>query len=574
MNRLADYLSLHLLRKIGIRHRLVGAFVLLALLPLAIAACISYVESTRAIAARARLYATEVVRQVATNIQLEMAKMESESEAMVLSDRVQTALTQYAGDNQMERSAARADLTRVLLEHYGSFDFINQKYFLDQDNKIMDTQVFSTLGRGVVRFVIHAPKLHGRPYWGIYDNGIGQNSMVLLHAIYNKDNNRLVGNLFIGVRPTHFSAIFEDVNLGSGAGLLMLDGQDGTPLAKAGGDAADPVIEPALAADIKRSLLHNQASGSAAYPAKGAQGGYLAVYSQVAGTSWFVIGTIPFEALTTEAQAVRDQFVLVGLLCFAAAIALAALIARSIARPLDALVHSMRETETGNYAKRMQAEGKDELTVLAQKFNEMASKVDQHHLLLEERVVERTRDLAAANDKLAALSMTDGLTGIANRRRFDEALAAELQRAARSRSPLALVLLDVDFFKTYNDLYGHQEGDACLRRLARLLESHTRRAGDLAARYGGEEFALIAADTDTAAAVALAGALRAAFEALQLPHEGSPLGCITASFGVAVVVPDEDSTPEALVRMADQAMYRAKGQGRNQVVLAGRKAEV
>ena len=105
-------------------------------------------------------------------------------------------------------------------------------------------------------------------------------------------------------------------------------------------------------------------------------------------------------------------------------------------------------------------------------------------------------------------------------------------------------MLDVDFFKNYNDCYGHQEGDDCLRRVAGLLQSHARRASDLAARYGGEEFVLIAADTDADSALALAETIRAAFEALQLPHERSPLGCVTASIGVVSLVPDESSSAE------------------------------
>jgi diguanylate cyclase (GGDEF)-like protein len=182
--------------------------------------------------------------------------------------------------------------------------------------------------------------------------------------------------------------------------------------------------------------------------------------------------------------------------------------------------------------------------------------------------MERTRDLAEANDKLAALSMTDGLTGIANRRRFDEALEKELQRAARAHAPLALLMLDVDYFKRYNDFYGHPRGDACLRRLAALLQSHARRGGDLAARYGGEEFALIAANLDPEGALALAEAIRAEFEALRQPHERSPLGRVTASIGVVALVPDEADSGEAMLRMADQALYRAKEQGRNQVAMA------
>ena len=570
MNRLADYLSLHLLRKIGIRHRLIGAFVLLSLLPLVVSGFISYAESTAAIAERTRVLSTEVVKQVSKNVQLEMAKLESDSEALVLSTQVQDGLVHYSGGDEAGMTAARRELMRALLERYGSFDFINQKYLLDRDNRIIDAQVFSTLGRGVVQFVERAPKLLGRPYWSTYDNGAGQKSMVLLRAIHNKANNQLLGHLFLGVRPSHFSAIFEDVDLGSGGAVFVLDAAGGNVVVKTAerlGAAADAAPEPALVDALRRSVQRSQRSGFVGY--SGAQAGkQLAAYSQIADTSWFVVSTIPVSKLTIEAQSVRDKSILIGLAGFIISIALAAILARSISAPLERLVHGMRQTENGNYANRMTPEGSDELTVLARQFNDMASKVDYHQVQLEERVKERTRDLAEANGKLSALSMTDGLTGIANRRRFDDMLAQELQRAARARAPLALLMLDVDFFKNYNDFYGHQEGDACLRRIAGLLQSHARRASDLAARYGGEEFTMIAADTDTDSATALAEAIRSSFEGLQLPHARAPLGYLTASIGVVSVVPDASTSPEQLLRMADQAMYRAKQLGRNQVAVA------
>jgi diguanylate cyclase (GGDEF)-like protein len=565
MNRLADYLSLHLLRKISIRHRLVGAFVLLCLLPLVLSGVISYAGSTQAIAERTRLLSTEVVKQVAKNIELEMAKLEADSEALVLSDRVQRALAQYAGGDEAQVSVARRELMGALLERYGSFDFINQKYLLDRDNRIIDTQVFANLGRGVVGFVENAPKLLGRPYWGAYDNAAGQKSLVLLRAIHNKADNRPAGSLFLGVRPSHFAAIFDDVDLGRGSAVFVLD-------AEAGGVVVTTRERPgaapaALAAELRRSLQRNQRSGFVGAGGR-LPGQQLAAYAQVADSSWFVVSTIPLSTLTIEAQSVRDKSILIGLAGLAISLVLAALLARSISAPLERLAHSMRATEGGNYANRVTPEGRDKLTVLARQFNEMAGKVDRHHLQLEERVCERTRDLAEANDKLAALSMTDGLTGIANRRRFDEVLAHQLQRAARARTPLALLMLDVDYFKAYNDFYGHPQGDACLRRLAALLQSHARRAGDLAARYGGEEFALIGTGLDPAGAMALAEAIRAEFEALDQPHERSPLGRVTASIGVVALVPEPSTGADAMLRMADQAMYRAKEQGRNQVARA------
>ena len=567
-----ENLSLHLLRRIEIRHRLIGSFILLSLLPLVISGYISYVESSNAIQERIRVFSTEVVKQVSKNVQLQMARIEAESEPLVLSERVQNAFSKYDSGNEMEQTAARADLTRVLLEYYGSFDFINQKYFLDKDNTIMDAQVFSQLGSGIVRAVERAPNMRGRPYWDTYDNSVGQRSMVMLRGIYSKSNNKLIGTLFLGVRPTHFSTIFDDVNLGSGTDIFVLDGTDGkmvvkTPELAAVGDGS--VFEPTLLEKIKHSMPGGQPTGFVSYIGK-LSDRYLAAYSQIPGTAWFVVSTIPAAKLTTEAQSVRDKIILIGLLCFVISIALAAVIARSISSPLEKLVHSMRATESGNYGNRMQPEGNDELTVLTEEFNEMASKIDQHNVQLEDRVNERTHDLAEANSKLKALSLTDGLTGIANRRHFDETLLGELHRAVRSQTPLALMMVDVDFFKDYNDCYGHQEGDSCLRRVSSALQLHSRRSSDLVARYGGEEFVLVAADTDAETALALAETIRKSIEAMQLPHERSPLGCVTISVGVAVMVPDEGLTPEMLGRMADKAMYRAKGQGRNQVVLSGR----
>lgn len=191
----------------------------------------------------------------------------------------------------------------------------------------------------------------------------------------------------------------------------------------------------------------------------------------------------------------------------------------------------------------------------------------QERALLEQRVAQRTAELQQSNDRLAALSATDGLTGVANRRRFDQAISSEWSRAMRTQQPLALAMVDVDWFKLYNDRYGHQMGDDCLRRVAQVLQSAVRREGDLVARYGGEEFAFICASTTAAAALVRAQGVREALELLALPHESSRFGVVTASIGVAALVPTNVLGVADLVRLADHAMYQAKAQGRNRVVL-------
>jgi diguanylate cyclase (GGDEF)-like protein len=188
--------------------------------------------------------------------------------------------------------------------------------------------------------------------------------------------------------------------------------------------------------------------------------------------------------------------------------------------------------------------------------------------LLETRVGERTAELRILNAKLESLSTTDGLTGIANRRRFDEVLALEWSRASRMGKPLALAMLDIDFFKKYNDHYGHQAGDECLRRIATILNTTICRTGDLVARYGGEEFAFIAPATDGVSAFNIASKVLDALRSSKIQHEMSEFGFVTASIGVASIIPSTDDLPENLVKNADEALYRAKQQGRNRVLLA------
>lgn len=186
---------------------------------------------------------------------------------------------------------------------------------------------------------------------------------------------------------------------------------------------------------------------------------------------------------------------------------------------------------------------------------------------LEFRVTERTEELKRLNKRLAALSETDSLTGLANRRRFDDVLTTEWSRAQRLGQPLAVGLLDVDWFKAYNDHYGHLAGDDCLKRIATVLGDTVSRTSDLAARYGGEEFAFIAPGIDGEQALKLANRVCEALAASGLPHAGSSFGYITASVGVACIASAESSSQQELVQAADEALYRAKAAGRNQAVL-------
>jgi diguanylate cyclase (GGDEF)-like protein len=182
-----------------------------------------------------------------------------------------------------------------------------------------------------------------------------------------------------------------------------------------------------------------------------------------------------------------------------------------------------------------------------------------------EQVSRANAELVATNVRLEAMTRTDALTGLLNRRGFDEALMQAWSRARRGSGLLSLLLIDIDHFKQYNDTHGHMAGDACLQRVAQAVAQAQHRPGDITARYGGEELAVILPDTDGPAGMLAAERLRRAVEALAIPHAGAR---VTVSIGVASLGRDDPATPEVLLARADAALYAAKRDGRNRSRLA------
>ncbi|ETR77799.1 diguanylate cyclase [Afipia sp. P52-10] len=254
-----------------------------------------------------------------------------------------------------------------------------------------------------------------------------------------------------------------------------------------------------------------------------------------------------------DIRAAYLQFGLVGLLVLIGAWFISE---RLILRPIHLLTNTATRFGAGDLSARSPLTGlPPEFVPLAQAFNATAA-----------RLAEREQELLNLNSKLSVLASVDPLSGLANRRGFDTRLNYEWARAEQEDGQLAMVMIDIDHFKLYNDTYGHLDGDACLTRVGGLLQRIANETNGFSARYGGEEFAMLLPGVASEELNRIGEYVRAGIEALGLPHTASPGGCITVSVGVALTKPVSGQTPLDLIEAADAALYMAKRRGRNTVV--------
>jgi len=236
-----------------------------------------------------------------------------------------------------------------------------------------------------------------------------------------------------------------------------------------------------------------------------------------------------------------------------------------IRKPLEQLRDLSTSLSQGRYDTILTYQSSDEIGTLVRSFITMREDIKER----ENQIQKANAKLSKLNEKLEKISNTDALTNTANRRMFDEVLAKEVRRNSRQETSLALILCDIDFFKQYNDTYGHQKGDGCLRKVAVAIKKASSRSADLVARYGGEEFAVILPNTREEQAVQMAQKIQLKVQALKIPHKGSSISnYVTISLGVVAMVPDRNMTMSALIEYADKALYEAKSEGRNRVSAA------
>jgi diguanylate cyclase (GGDEF)-like protein len=288
--------------------------------------------------------------------------------------------------------------------------------------------------------------------------------------------------------------------------------------------------------------------------------GFMFASARVPGTGARLIVSIDERAMLgsidRDIRAAYLQLALVGVLVLIGAWFMSE---RLIIRPIRLLTSAATRFGAGDLSARSVQNGlPPEFAPLAQAFNSMAT-----------RLAERERELMNLNSQLSVLASVDTLSGLANRRAFDSRLDFEWARAEHEGGKLALAMIDIDHFKTFNDTYGHVDGDACLARVGEMLSGIANEVKGFGARYGGEEFALMMPGADAARMAEVGEMIRAGITALNLPHGGAPLGHITVSIGVAATSPVAGQNPLDLIEAADAGLYMAKRRGRNTVVEHG-----
>lgn len=297
----------------------------------------------------------------------------------------------------------------------------------------------------------------------------------------------------------------------------------------------------------------------------------IVIYRYYEPMDWYICSGVYINELVKPIHEMRFLFIATSLFILFFAILISLLYSKAILQPITMLIGATETVINGNFDIQIINVRKDEIGRLTSIFNQMIRKIKQYmdglHLAnqqLEEMNVDLEKKVKDRTRQLEDLSNLDGLTGIANRRKMDEYLNHEWGLALRNKHPLSLILLDIDFFKNYNDTYGHPAGDACLKKIVTSISSSLKRTTDFAARYGGEEFVVILSNTDQAGAVEIAEHIRKVVEDLKIPHASSPVSSVvTVSLGICTLLSFNNKLLTGFIQCADQALYVAKKTGRN-----------
>jgi diguanylate cyclase (GGDEF)-like protein len=291
-------------------------------------------------------------------------------------------------------------------------------------------------------------------------------------------------------------------------------------------------------------------------------------HEEFKGLGWILILQHKAEEIFTPLTQLINKLIIASVVFTIFGVLVASFVSISITDNVKKLQSAISKIGGGNLDANIDVKSKDEIGQLASAFKKMTRDL-KDTLVMRDKLSEEITEHKRLQQALEILSSFDELTGIGNRRQFDKTIDLEWRRAMRVDTPLALIMIDIDFFKEYNDLYGHVAGDECLKILAQTIKNSLRRPGDFVARYGGEEFAVTLPDTNANSAFILAESLRENIVQLNIIHEGSKISKnVTISLGVSSIIPETQKTIINFISSADEALYKAKREGRNRAVKA------
>ncbi|MDF2723631.1 MAG: cph2 1 [Paenibacillus sp.] len=470
----------------------------------------------------------------------------------------------YLGDLPVTKKLAYADMLqtfqnfRTYSAELESIVFVNKEGFAVIDTLSEKGILQSSLSLKDRDYFIAAEQGNEFMYDVVVSRTSGQ-PVIIFSSPVRSELGQFQGVIFGSVNLSKVNAMLGESIKGE-SGQLILTNREGIVLScitKASGKehGETNVLATKLNSEITGYMLSGQVPSHAYTNNQGNE--VFGSYIPLLDGRYYLIHEIGKRELLQPHYQMIVVMLLISLLIFVVGVLLTVPVSGHVLRPFVLLEKAMHRLKEGNYETIMDPgslkSGNAELQRLVARFNEMSATIYEHQKTMQQ------------------LSTTDALTGIANRRGFEEYLEREWLRARREQTPLALALLDVDFFKPYNDIYGHLAGDDCLRKVSQAILHALKRPGDLAARYGGEEFAVILPDTNLSDAAFVAENIRAELKKMHIVHAGNENEyVVTVSIGVASVVPSRNADWPELIDRADKALYEAKSGGKNKVVRSNR----